>query len=117
MEEDKPIKCLINITVPGYGEDTWKTFKKLPEIKLVTDQLDKLGISCQSVDNVAGWGCLNQDWIEFEAFVYTSWGWCKIDQFENWDKVFYPLLVSGKLLMYLSYIKETKEGKEYIPHH
>jgi hypothetical protein len=85
-----------------------------PKIKHLCDMLKLMDINYQKVDTVAGWGCLDQDWIEFEREVETSYGWCSIKGLEAFHDYFHE----GSLLMHLSYVKVNKCGqKEYTPHH
>ena len=66
------------------------------------------------VDTVAGWGCLNQEWVAVDWEVETSWGWCRptcLDP-EEWD-VLFESLRRGHLIMMVHY--QTESG-ELEPH-
>jgi hypothetical protein len=102
-------KCLICISAPG----TSAKLESNPYIGKLIRQLDKKRIKWQKVDSMMGWGCLNQDWIEFTAPVLTSYGWCEIKGLEYLTDLF----IEGKLLMSLCYIKEVPASVEHIQHH
>jgi hypothetical protein len=109
-------KCLILLGIPG----TKKEIKDDVYIKLIVERLTSLGIKFTFCDTVAGWGCLNQDWLEFECAVKTSWDWCRLDIFPipEWEKDWYPVFESGQLLMQVLYVTNNEEpGKKYIHHH
>lgn len=108
--------ALIALTVPGTVESAKKNALLLEIQKTLREQ----GISAEFVDTVAGWGCLNQSWLEFRADIETSWGWCVILplvglQPDEGDSSNYlqELLHSGKVLMMVHY--ENKNG-ELEPH-
>ncbi len=105
-----PVQSLLAFSVPG----TSVSLRDNPLIKALIVLLDERGIEHQFVDNVAGWGCLNQDWLEFTAEVETSWGWCYptfIPQNE-WETTWFPALHEGRLLMQVYY----KKDGELVPH-
>ena len=118
------IKCVVDITVPGTNLNE----KEHPLLLSFIQALKEHGVDGVFVDQILGWGCLDQNWFEFEANVETDFGWCKIDCFtdEEWyGDVASPYLKTGwhhyfstgQLLMMLYYIKEGKEKNEFIPHH
>ena len=75
-------------------------------------------IAYQRVDSVVSWGNMNQDWIEFECELETSWGWPRL-LFMSEDRAedFFRRLQNGKLILMMSYIEEKDGKKEYVPHH
>lgn len=118
--QDKTL-CLVSLTIPG----TRKEHRNHPFLIELTQKLEELGISSHSVDTIPGWGNLNQDWLEFNCEVYTSWGWCVLVPLIgipypgaswDWATEFHKQLHDGSILMHLSYIRETETGKDYIPH-
>lgn len=125
MNDIPLVECSILVSVPGQyvpdpSEDwNWRSHQLVnnPLIKRLTDKLDEIGRSWKSVDTASGWGNLNQDWIEFHAWVETSWGWCMLA--EGLGDYLTPLLREGKLIMMVYYIKRDEKGNivEYIDHH
>ncbi len=105
------VMSLVSLTCPG----TKTPLRDNASIKRVVGLLDTHHLQYQFVDNVAGWGCLNQDWLEFTCEIETSWGWCK-PQFlteAEWTEIWFPLLQEGKVLMQVYY----KVGDELVAHH
>ena len=101
--------CLMNITIPG----TQSSPRDDNNIKQLMSILDKHGIEHNFFDTIPGWGCLNQDWLEFKCEADTSFDWCTIVAFSEIEKEWLTtMLHTGKLLMHVRYIGE----KEYIPH-
>lgn len=103
--------CLLCISCAG----TKTPLREHPQAALFMKALEGKGVEFKVVDTVAGWGCLNQDWIEFRCEVETSWSWCRPTIFseaewEFWFEQFH----SGVLLMHVEY--ETADGK-LVPHH
>lgn len=108
------VKCHCLVTVPG----TYCDIHDHPLIRVLKQELKGCDIESQIVDACMGWGCLDQDWLEFNCEVDTSYGWPRFIPFdselnEHYQKLFHY----GKLLLMLSYIVEKEDGtKKYIPH-
>jgi len=111
-------RASISVSVPG----TFQSAKKSQLLEVLQEDLEKAGIESHFVDTIPGWGNLNQDWLEFECDIETSWGWCKIlplsmvkDQYYDnlWEDFYFDLFHHGNLLMMVHYISEDGE---YIPH-
>jgi hypothetical protein len=105
------IQCLVDITIPG-------TIEKATENTLLLhlkSDLESKGIKCNFIDTVAGWGCLDQDWLEFECLVDTSWEWCRLSVFDQDTMEKYRgLMHAGKLIMM---VHHRDENGKLIPHH
>lgn len=105
------VRCLIDITQPGRSRE---------HIPWLTSMLARYGISFKEVDTVMGYGNLNQDWIEFECEVETSWGWCKPTflDLRDWGALV-DALEHGRLIMMAYYVTQDDPHGErkFIPHH
>jgi hypothetical protein len=77
MPIGKSTKCLVYVSVPG-------TFSNIHENGLITELINNLksvGVSSTIVDSATGWGCPNQDWLEFECDLLLSFAWPDIVPF------------------------------------
>jgi len=118
------VKALVSVSVPGFTrrwvEKDSQDYNAFLEgnlaIKWLIELLDRNEIKWNKCDTIAGWGCLNQNWIEFICDIETDWSWCKpcfIIEGSAVEKYFYELFDHGKLIMMVHYI----DGDKYIPHH
>ena len=118
------VNALVQISVPGFTRrwvdkdflDYNTCLEDDPAIKWLLTLVTKAGLEWNKCDTIAGWGCLNQDWIEFTCDIETSWSWCKpcfIVDGSDAEKYFFELLDHGKLIMMVHYVEDGK----YIPHH
>lgn len=96
------IPALVHLSVPG-TETTAATYRTLDFwAGVFASHVGEDRVS--EVDSVAGWGCLNQDWIAVDCEVETSWGWCRptcLDEAE-WDTL-RGALHRGDLIMTVDY--------------
>lgn len=112
----KEVLALIDISIPG------RSLRHSKEIEDLVGYLEECRIPWRAVDSVLGWGNLNQDWIEFEAEIETSWGWCEVKFTEGERQKFIwgwlkENLESGKFLMHIMYKAIKASGEvEYVPH-
>lgn len=108
--------ALINITIPGTEILLAESFL----IKNVKELLLKNNIQSSVVDTVSGWGCLNQDWLEFVTEINTSYDWVKFpeitEDIENFSvQEFNNCFPTGRLLMGVRWIVTDESGnKKYI---
>lgn len=105
------VMCLVSVSCPG----TKTPLRKNPTLEPIVRILNAHAIAYQFADTMAGWGCLNQDWLEFTCVVETSWGWCKPKFLseKEWTEIWLPLLEEGKLLMQIHY----RINGKLIAHH
>lgn len=111
---EESTRCLVLLSVPGTGARAARNimWHKWEEALKFTET------SYRKCDTAMGWGCLNQDWIEFEDDCITSWDWVKpLSLIGYWDGL-YQDLEDGKIIM-LIYYKVPNEGGgfDYVPHH
>lgn len=116
------VKALVYISIPGkWTEEDEGILLHLtdhPIILWIISVLEKNRIPYQSVDTIAGWGNLNQDWLEFRTEVETSFGWCRPTIFSpKENRLFLNLLNRGEILFQLSYIQEKNGEESFIEHH
>jgi hypothetical protein len=103
--------ALIYLTVPGTIDKPRNNFF----LRSLRERLQAEGIEAKFVDTIPGWGCLNQDWLQFRTTIETSWGWCHLSDLaemgseffprdeENWADKVQDLLHAGKLVMQVYY--------------
>lgn len=128
------MQAIISLTIPG----TYRNAQQDPFLLHLEEVLNKAGIEAGFVDTVSGWGCLDQNWLEFTCEVDTSWGWCDIVPLKNlildpsedlefprrhwwvvgvdkrsWNDELQRLLHFGQVLMMVHY----KKGEDVVPHH
>jgi len=103
--------CLVSVSCPG----TKTPLRNNTTLKPIVRILDAHEIAYQFVDTMAGWGCLNQDWLEFTCVVERSWSWCKPNFLSDkeWTEIWHPMLEEGKLLMQIHY----RSNGNLIAHH
>lgn len=97
------MEALVQISVPG----TVYEIRNHSIIERFQSLLDANNIKHNIVDTVPGWGCLNQEWVEFETEIDSSWGWAEFNKMPNDGKDGFSaeyikkLLHEGKLIMML----------------
>lgn len=103
---------LVSMSCPGTKIPLRENKALEPVLRLLKEH----GIAHEFVDSMLGWGCLNQDWVEFTCEMEMSWGWCKPEFLteQEWVEVLYPLLVNGQVLMQVYY---KKGDGELVAHH
>ena len=108
------VYCHCMVTIPG----TCHNIHDDCFLRVLKQELKEHDIESQFVDTCMGWGSLNQDWLEFNCEVETSYGWPTFVPFDSATNDHYRQLFHyGKLLLMLSYIVEKEDGsKEYLPH-
>lgn len=111
------VTALVSVSVPGL---TLKSGEN-PLFNDLMHRLTEAGVEWEKVDSMAGWFNLNQDWVEFETTVHTSWGPVQIDfgsQRGALSKWLSECLHQGFLIAQIHYVDvdpETGE-KSYTPH-
>jgi len=98
----KYIKYIVDVSIPG----TFSSPQENEHIKKLQKDLAYIGIKAKFVDSVLGWGCLNQDWLEFESEIDISWGWCQFFKGEL-GKYYEECFHHGHLIMILHYIDDN----------
>lgn len=118
------MKCFICVSIPGDCERLHDNGL----IKQLIKDLEDVGIKPTIADTLDGWGCLDQDWLEFECDIDTSYSWVKLLPFvgmedkyiregKDLNDYYWELFHFGKLLMMVWYIEKDEKGnKKYIPY-
>lgn len=103
------VKSIVSITTPGHGEYS----QEHVEFDLIEEWVREKKES-KYVDSIKGWDNLNQEWLQFEGWVQTSFGPVSLEFLsEEVDKIFFDAQMKGKVLVNVRY--KTKDGS-FVPH-